>query len=114
MRACNRVVSNDWFRDCDIVERDGILSISPYNIELSKRNISDYTVIEQKTSVSKGSALTRGLVGGAVLGVAGAIIGSSTAKTNGINIVAIRFYDGKDFTVEIDDNKYKTLMQSLF
>lgn len=114
MKACNKVVSNDWFRDCDIVERSGILFISPYNIELSKKNISNYAIIGQKTATNKSSALTRGLVGGAVFGVVGAIVGSSTAKTNGINTVAIRLCDGKDFTIEIDDDKYKVLIQSLF
>lgn len=114
MKACNKVISNDWFRNCEIVERDGVLFISPYNIELSKKNISNYAIIEQKNSTDKGSTLTRGLVGGAIFGVAGAIVGSSTAKTNAINTISIRFIDGKDFTIEIDDNKYKILMQSLF
>lgn len=114
MKACNKVISNDWFRDCDIVEKNGILFISPYNIELSKRNISNYAVIDQKTSTNKSSALTRGLVGGAIFGIAGAVVGSSTARTSEINTVAIRLCDGKDFTIEVDDNKFKTLIQSLF
>lgn len=114
MKARNKVVSNDWFRDCDIEERNGLLFISPYSIEISKKTVGNYMVIDQKTSVSKASALTRGVIGGSLFGVAGAVAGSMSAKSNGINTIAIRLNDGKDFTIEIDDNKYKILMQSLF
>lgn len=110
MKAKNKVISNEWFRNCDIAISNNNLIIKPYDILLNKDTIGNYMVVEQKD----GKSATRGIIGGTMFGVVGAIIGSSNAKVQSINTIMIRLKDGKDFTMEIDDEKYKILMMSLF
>ena len=57
---------------------------------------------------------TRGAVGGFLLGPAGMIAGSLSAKTNSIYRVAVYFRDGKRSLLEVDGNLYSTLMRFCF
>ena len=66
---------------------------------------------QQKSAMS---AFTRGAVGGFLLGPAGMIAGSLSAKTNSIYRVAVYFRDGKRSLLEVDGNLYSTLMRFCF
>jgi len=59
------------------------------------------------------SGVTRGLVGGALLGPVGLLAGLS-AKNKGTHVIAIKFTDEKQSLIEINEKLYKTLIQTMF
>lgn len=62
---------------------------------------------------SAASGIARGAIGAALLGPVGLLAGLS-AKNKGTYNVAIKFKDGKNSLVEIDDKVYKTLVKVMF
>lgn len=57
--------------------------------------------------------MTRGLVGGALLGPVGLLAGLS-AKNKGTHTLVIEFKDGKKSLIEVNEKIYKLLMQKMF
>ena len=53
-----------------------------------------------------------GAIGGALLGPVGLLAGMP--KIVGINLVAVKMKDGKNFLMEIDDKIYRALIQTIF
>ena len=80
-------------------------------VMLDKSQVESYELIKAETSKSASSGIMRGAVGAAFLGPVGLLAGVS-AKNVGINTVAIRFKDGKKSLLEIDEEKYRQLIQN--
>ena len=79
--------------------------------------------LSSKTKTSTGSAIGRGIVGGALLGPAGAIIGAGTAKKNtvtkevdsGQRRFLVEYTDGtrSEETVRVGTSRYQYLMSKV-
>lgn len=82
-------------------------------IELTKENILNYEIVTEEHRKSAASGITRGLVGGILLGPVG-LLASLTAKTKGIHVIAIEFHDGNKSLIEIDEKIYKAFIQKMF
>lgn len=80
---------------------------------LNKDTVSSLTSLDDDSQISVASAAMRGLVGELVLGPIG-LIAAAIAKRNGIHIVGIEFKDGKRCVVEVDDKRYRSLLQACF
>lgn len=82
-------------------------------IELTKEFITNYEVVTEEHRKSAASGITRGLVGGVLLGPVGLLAGLS-AKNKGTHVIAIEFKDGNKSIVEIDEKIYKAFIQKMF
>ena len=80
---------------------------------LNKDTVSSLTPLDDDSQISVASAAMRGLVGELVLGPIG-LIAAATAKRNGIHIVGIEVKDGKRSVVEVDDKRYRNMVQACF
>lgn len=80
---------------------------------LDKFGIETYDVITEETRKSAASGIARGAVGAALLGPVGLLAGVS-AKNKGTYTIAIRFKDGKNSLIEIDDKVYKNFVKAMF
>ncbi|WP_102274099.1 hypothetical protein [Cytobacillus massiliigabonensis] len=112
--AQNKVIAGDY--EGSIVMgfvTPGIYPTPKTPIELTKENVNSYEVITEEHRKSAASGITRGLVGGALLGPVGLLVGL-TAKTKGTHVIAIEFKDGKKSLIEIDEKLYKALIKRLF
>lgn len=83
-------------------------------VPLDKENVAEYEVITDEHRKSAASGVARGLVGGALIGSVGMLAGGLSAKTKGIYNIAFKFKDGKRSLVELNDEIYKSVIQSCF
>lgn len=83
-------------------------------VNLDKYTVEAYELITDDKVKSMSSGVTRGLIGGALLGPVGMLAGGLSAKTNGIYTVAIKFRSGEESLLEIDDKCYKMLLKKCF
>lgn len=83
-------------------------------IVLDKSVVDSYEVITEEHRKSAVSGITRGLVGGVLLGPVGMLGGGLSAKNKGTYHVAIEWKDGGKSLIEINKKVYKNLMKSLF
>ncbi len=60
-----------------------------------------------------GSAVIRGLVGGAILGLFGAVLGAITAKTNNTVTFGVRLRDGRSFVAVAQSSVWQRLQSFL-
>lgn len=90
----------------------GISLLKP--LFINSETVEAYELVTDEHKKSAASGIARGLVGGALLGGVGMIVGANSAKEKGIYQVAIQFKDGKKSLIEIDDNIYKQLIKSCF
>ena len=82
-------------------------------IMLNRETVSSYNIIDQTERTKVGSGLVRSAVGGAMFGVAGAMVGAASAKKKKNYMVNIQFFDGKNSTLELDNNIFKLLIGCL-
>ena len=82
-------------------------------VKLDKNNVESYELITDEHRKSAASGITRGIVGGAILGPVGLLAGLS-AKNKGVYQVAIQFKDGCRSLLEVNDKVYKGLIKVLF
>ena len=80
---------------------------------LNKETVSSLTPLDDDNQISMASAAMRGLVGELILGPIG-LVAAATAKRNGIHIVGVELKDGKRSIVEVDDKRYKNMVQACF
>ena len=80
---------------------------------LNKETVGSLTPLDDDSQISVASAAMRGLVGELVLGPIG-LVAAASAKRNGIHIVGIEFKDGKRSVVEVDDKRYRSMVQACF
>lgn len=83
-------------------------------IYINKTTVEAYDVINQENSVSMGSAVARGILGGAIAGTAGAVAGAVSAKTKGIYSVSIKFKDGTKCLCDLDEAMFKNLVVVMY
>jgi len=81
---------------------------------LDKNTVESYEVITEEHRKSAASGVTRGLIGGALLGPVGMLAGGLSAKNKGTYQIAIQFKDGKKSLIEVNDKIYKALIATLF
>lgn len=115
MGAKNRVVAGDYQGKFLAASFNKIyIGVSlGKNLYLNKETVESYEVITDEQRKSAASGIARGAVGAALLGPVGLLAGLS-AKNKGTYNIAIKFKDGKNSLVEVDDKIYKILMKALF
>lgn len=82
-------------------------------IMLNSDTVAEYTIIDSDERTKIGSGLVRSAVGGAMFGVAGAMVGAASAKKKKSYIVDVRFHDGTHSTLEMDNNFFKLFLGSM-
>jgi len=82
-------------------------------IAINKETIQEYEVLDESRTKSAISAMGRGLLGSFALGPVGLLAGLS-AKSKGTHIISIKFKNGKNSLIEIDDFIYKELIKKLY
>ena len=116
-KAKNKVIAGDYMNG-SIKSFLGSIQITvPLHfgvIEVSRKTVSSIEVIDGEHSRATSSVIARGLIGGAIAGPAGALIGGATTKVRGVYQVAIAFKDGKRSLVEVDEDLYKRLIKVAF
>ncbi|MEG0258702.1 MAG: hypothetical protein RR595_08585 [Lysinibacillus sp.] len=83
------------------------------NYPLDKTTVTSYELITEEHRKSAVSGVSRGLVGGVLLGPVGLLAGLS-AKNKGTHTIALEFIDGKRSLIEIDGKIYKAFIQKMF
>ena len=114
--AKNMVVAGDYLGKV-VVSTLGTVQISTglfKSITLNNTTVEGYELVTDEHRKSAASGVTRGLIGGALLGPVGMLAGGLSAKNKGTYTVAIRFKDGKNSLLEVDDKVYKSLVKSCF
>ena len=84
------------------------------SIKFNKDTVETVELQEDQESTSTSSAVKRTVVGGALLGTAGAIVGTSTAKQNHAYKVAITLKDGQRLLALLDEPTYAALEKATF
>ncbi|KYG90781.1 hypothetical protein A0U40_18070 [[Bacillus] sp. KCTC 13219] len=80
---------------------------------LNKETVESYELITEEHRKSAVSGVSRGLVGGVLLGPVGLLAGLS-AKNKGTHTLAIAFHDGKKSLIEVNEKIYKMFIQQMF
>lgn len=81
---------------------------------ISTKTVDHYEVLDQESAKSMSSALTRGIVGGALLGPVG-IAAAVTAKTKNIYTVVVYYKDSDEKSMlEMDDKTYRLFLKQMF
>lgn len=116
--ARNSVIAGDYAK-YTVICHGGKVRISelnswdPKTVELNKRTVREYSVVNEKQNKSVAGVVGRAAVGAAVLGPVGLLAGA-TAKNKGTYTVAVTFKDGKKSLLEIDEKRYQALVASCF
>jgi hypothetical protein len=84
------------------------------SVMIDKSTVRAYELVTEDHQKSMASGIARGIVGHALLGPAGLVVGAISGKKKGSYHVAIEWNDGERSLVHIDDKAYKTLMRVLF
>lgn len=114
--ARNQVMAGEYLYKPVKVLLGGKVAISlgfKKNIVLDKTTVKTYELITEEHRKSAVSGVSRGLVGGALLGPVGLLAGLS-AKNKGTHVLAIEYLDGTKSLIDVDEKIYKYLIQSLF
>ena len=111
----NKVIAGDYEGYAIIKGTKGYVLGSGFKkqIPLNKQYIESYEVITEDIRKSAASGISRGIVGGALLGPVGLLAGLS-AKNKGTYQIALQFKDGNRSLIEADDKVYKVLIKELF
>ncbi|MGG0718674.1 hypothetical protein ABE096_13915 [Robertmurraya massiliosenegalensis] len=115
MGAKNKVIAGDY-QGFQVTGTFGVISIITgfgKAVNLDKNTVESYELITDEHRKSAVSGVSRGLVGGALLGPVGLLAGLS-AKSKSTMVVAIEFKDGKKSLLEVDGKIYKSLVQKMF
>lgn len=74
--------------------------------------VVNYEVLDSESNKSVSSALLRGGLGAVLLGPVGLLAGLS-AKNKNSKIIALKFNDGQECVVDVDDKIFKAILKSL-
>jgi len=116
MGAKNKVIAGDYINSSVLAAFGTLQLVLGFfdSIVLDKSNVESYELITDEHRKSAMSGASRGIVGGLLLGPAGMLAGSLSAKSKGIYHVAIQFKDGKKSLLEVDDKVYRQMVKSFF
>lgn len=116
MGAKNKVVAGDYLNKMVMGGKIANPSISlslTKILNLDKKTVESYEIITEETRKSATSGIVRGAVGSVLLGPVGLLAGLS-AKNKGTYNIAIKFKDGKNSLLEVDDKIYNAIIRVLF
>lgn len=111
----NKVIAGDY-KDKLLLYTAGKLMIAAYftkQVQINKDTVESYELITEDIRKSAASGISRGIVGGALLGPVGLLAGLS-AKNKGRYQIAIQFKDGCRSLIDVDDKIYKELIKLMF
>lgn len=113
--AQNKVIAGDYLNFSILKVSNVISLVSGFKtiLNLDKSTVENYEVITEEHRKSAVSGVSRGLVGGVLLGPVGMLAGLS-AKNKSTHTIAIEFIDGKRSLIEVNDKIYKAFMQKMF
>lgn len=83
-------------------------------IELTSDYVESYELITDEQRKSASSGVGRGLIGGVLLGPLGMLAGGLSAKSKGIYTVSIKFKNGEESLLEVNDSIYKSIVKNCF
>ena len=114
----SKVIAGDYKGNSILVEPGtvylAILHGWNKSLLLSKDNIKEYEIMDEKTRKSASSAVGRAFVGSVVLGPLGLVAGlSAKSKTRCVQI-AIEFKDGCRSLIELNGKHYKRFLKTMF
>ena len=84
------------------------------SIKFNKDSVEKVELQKDQESIDKKSAVSRALIGGALLGGVGAVLGARTAKDKHAYKVAITLKDGKRLLAVLDQKTYEALEKATF
>ena len=114
MKARNEIIEGSY-KGFKVINVLGSVQVSNLTfkdkktIHIDRNSVLDYILIDESFEKSYGRIAYRGTIGAALLGPAGLIEGILTAKDKGIVHLILRFYDGKQSLIEIDDKTFKSI-----
>ena len=114
--ASNMILEGDYKGKLIVIAKNKLVIFSGMfkeKIDLDRNTIESYEVITEEHRKSAASGISRGLVGGALLGPVGMLAGLSAKNKGDYNII-IELKDGKRFMAEVDDKVYKLLTRIMF
>lgn len=105
--AQNRVIAGKY-------NGTSLYTFGEWRLPISKDTVSHYEVLDQESAKSMSSALTRGIIGGALLGQVG-IAAAVTAKTKNIYTVVVYYKDSDEKSMlGMDDKTYRLFLKQMF
>lgn len=81
---------------------------------INKDTVESYELVLNESESNKKGSLTKGVIGGATFGLAGAVAGSTSGKTQTKYVVSILFKDGTKALCEFDSQTYQVLIKLLY
>lgn len=81
---------------------------------LDSVDVARYRVVDSETRSSAASGLARGILGGALLGTAGAVAGSLSARSHEVYTLSVEFKDGRKSLMVVDELIYRAIMRDCF
>lgn len=113
--AKNKVIAGDYEGKNLMLGRNEVLLYTSFikSFPLNKETVLSHELITEEHRKSALSGISRGLVGGALLGPVGLLVGLS-AKNKGTHVIALELKDGKKSLIEIDEKLYKIFIKSMF
>lgn len=113
--AQNKVLAGDYEGKNLMLGRNEVLLYTSFtkSFPLNKETIVSHELITEEHRKSAVSGISRGLVGGVLLGPVGLLAGLS-AKNKGTHTIALQFEDGKKSLIEINEKLYKAFIKSMF
>lgn len=82
-------------------------------VEIDKDTVESYEIITEEKRKSASSGIARGAIGMTLLGPVG-LLAAMSAKQKGIYTIALKFKDGKNSLIEVDEKIYKRILKTLF
>lgn len=116
MAAKNKVIAGDYSGK-QVTGSLGVVQIIisfSNTILLDKSTVDGIEVVTDEHRKSAASGVGRGLIGGALLGPVGLLAGGLSAKSKSTFTVAVKFKDGKNSLIEVNDKIYKSLLKKCF
>ena len=110
-RARNKVIAGDYLgKSVDIMSAEIFLG---NDVRIKKSEVISYNLVGSEQRKSGSSAVIRGGAGALLLGPVGLLAGLS-AKNKGTYLIEMEFQDGTRSLLEVDDKKYKKIIEVLF
>ncbi|MGN9164969.1 hypothetical protein ACTNDY_06730 [Tissierellaceae bacterium HCP3S3_D8] len=113
--AKNMVIAGDYNDRMLTATRKGLVIATGFieRIPVTKDTVESYELVDEEHKTKAMSAIGRGMVGSLALGPVGLLAGLSAKKKRSY-LVAVKFKDGKESLLELDDKLYKTLIKKMF